>query len=131
MRKRLQDGGWPMLVVATATLVVAMVSPARAARPGIREFPVRTNGSGPSAIAAGPDGNLWFTEHNGNQIGRITPRGDVRKFRTPTSISGPWDIAAGPDGNLWFTEIDANQIGRITPHGHIREFPLTSDVQPE
>jgi streptogramin lyase len=24
-------------------------------------------------IAVGPDGNLWFTEYNTNQIGRVTP----------------------------------------------------------
>ena len=30
-----------------------------------------------SAIAAGPDGNLWFTNQNNNSIGRITPAGVV------------------------------------------------------
>ena len=28
----------------------------------ITEFPIPTAGSGPAGIAAGPDGNLWFTE---------------------------------------------------------------------
>src|SRR5437870_612037 len=26
---------------------------------------------GPEDITAGPDGSLWFTEHDGNKIGRI------------------------------------------------------------
>jgi len=39
----------------------------------ITEFPVPTADSGPWAITAGPDGNLWFTEYDGNKIGRITP----------------------------------------------------------
>ena len=41
----------------------------------ITEFPVPTNNSIPEGIAAGPDGNLWFTETSnvGNKIGRITP----------------------------------------------------------
>ena len=30
----------------------------------------------PNGIATGPDGNLWFTEADGNRIGRITPTGD-------------------------------------------------------
>ena len=39
-----------------------------------------TPGSVPEGITAGPDGNLWFTEINGNQIGRITPGGTVTEF---------------------------------------------------
>ena len=31
-----------------------------------------TAGSRPVEIVTGPDGNLWFTEHIGNQVGRIT-----------------------------------------------------------
>ena len=49
----------------------------------ITEFPVPTAGSGPSGIAAGPDGNLWFTEYNGNQIGRITPAGVDHRVPRP------------------------------------------------
>ena len=63
-----------------------------------------SGGSYPGAIAAGADGNLWFTEHIGNRIGRITPRGAVTEFPVgPATGVGPGDIAAGPDGNLWFT----------------------------
>jgi streptogramin lyase len=43
-----------------------------AAAPTITEF---TNGltanSAPFEIAAGPDGNLWFTEFGGNNIGQM------------------------------------------------------------
>ena len=60
--------------------------------------------AGPGGIAAGPDGNLWFTEGNGNQIGRITTAGVITEFPIPTANSDPYGIAAGPDGNLWFTE---------------------------
>jgi hypothetical protein len=42
-----------------------------AAPPPIDEFPV-TAGSSPAGIATGPDGAIWFTESNGNEIGRIT-----------------------------------------------------------
>ena len=34
----------------------------------------------PNQIAAGSDGNLWFTETVGNRIGRITPAGVVLEF---------------------------------------------------
>lgn len=37
----------------------------------IREFVVPTVISQPTNITAGPDGNLWFTEGNANQIGQL------------------------------------------------------------
>jgi streptogramin lyase len=91
--------------------------------PTIAEFPVPTANSGPWGIAAGPDGNLWFTETVGN-IGMINPATHaIAEFATPTAGSNPIGIAAGPDGNLWFTE-SAN-IGMINPATHaITEFPI-------
>lgn len=81
-------------------------------------------GSVPTAITAGPDGNVWFTEGRGNRIGYITPSGTVGEFEVPTKESDPSGIALGPDGNLWFTEQRARKIGRITPIGEIVEFSL-------
>ena len=44
----------------------------------------------PDGIAAGPDGNLWFTEIDGNRIGRITPTGVVTEFSAGiTAGAGP------------------------------------------
>ena len=92
--------------------------------PAISEFPIPTPSSLLSAITAGPDGNLWFTEENSYQIGRITPSGTITEFTIPTPFSEPQGIAAARDGNLWFTEAGANQIGRITPSGTITEFTI-------
>src|SRR5262249_218501 len=39
----------------------------------ITEYPTPTPNSFPAGIAAGPDGNLWFTEYGANQIGVISP----------------------------------------------------------
>src|SRR4029079_8339075 len=41
----------------------------------IEEFPIPTACSGPAFIAAGADGNIWFTEAGTNQIGRVTRDG--------------------------------------------------------
>jgi hypothetical protein len=77
------------------------------------------------ATTAGPDGNQWFTQPDGNAVGRITPAGKITEFPLRTPSSEPTAITAGPDGNLWFTEPGASAIGRITPDGkHLREFPL-------
>jgi streptogramin lyase len=90
----------------------------------IREFSIPTSNSFPRDITAGLDGNLWFTEGEGNNIGRITTAGAFTEFSIPTAKSGPRGIAIGPDGNLWFTELNGNKIGRITPAGAITEFPI-------
>ncbi|MBV8600198.1 MAG: hypothetical protein JO359_01405, partial [Candidatus Eremiobacteraeota bacterium] len=36
------------------------------------EFAIPTGNAQPRAIALGPDGNLWFVEQHGNNVGRIT-----------------------------------------------------------
>ena len=90
----------------------------------ITEFSIPTGGSVPIGIAAGPDGNLWFTERGANQIGRLTTAGVISKFSIPTPGSLPLGIAAGQDGNLWFTEPGSNQIGWITTSGIVTEFSV-------
>src|SRR4051794_7303894 len=79
----------------------------------ISEVAIPTPNSGPQGIAAGPDGNLWFTQQRSDQIGRITPSGTITEFGVPSN-SRPAGITAGPGGNLWFTQPGTDQIGRIT-----------------
>src|SRR6266851_3559054 len=50
----------------------------------IQEFPIPTTDSESFDITAGPDGNLWFTEFNGNKIGRINTAGTtITEFSVP------------------------------------------------
>ena len=82
----------------------------------------------PDAIAAGPDGNLWFTDRGAHGIGRIDPSGGgFTHWTLNTAAFTGGGIAAGPagDASLWFTEAgDANSIGRIDMTGHISEYRL-------
>jgi streptogramin lyase len=66
-------------------------------------------------ITAGPDGNVWFTEADGNRLGRLTTGGSITEYPLPTANVGPYFITGGPDGNLWFTENLGNRIGRMVP----------------
>jgi streptogramin lyase len=112
---------YPVLdVTVSATSAGVTVLPPAGPTP-VREFPA---GSATSGIAAGPDGDLWFTEFNGNTIGRITSAGDITRYPVPTAGGKPDGIAAGPDGNLWFAEYGGDKIGRITPAGEIAEYPV-------
>ena len=81
----------------------------------VTEYPVPTVGSLPESIAAGPDGNLWFSEAGSDKIGKIDPTtGAITEYPIPTALSWPRGIAAGPHGGLWFTEFDGNKIGKIS-----------------
>jgi streptogramin lyase len=78
-----------------------------------------------TAIAAGPDGNVWFTADiypSGEVVGRITPSGQITEFSipVPSGFSGRvFDITAGPDGNLWF--LHDGILAQITPSGQVTD----------
>lgn len=100
----------------------------------IDEFRVPTKGGYPTAIAQGPNGNMWFAEPAASEIGEVTPTGEVKpSFPVTSTSNSPIGIAAGPDGNVWFSEgFEANSIGRITPSGEVKSFPIpTRDSRPE
>ena len=95
------------------------------------EYTGLTSGSHPDWIAAGADGNVWFTEGDVDQIGKITTSGVVTEYAGLTSGSGAGGITPGADGNLWFTEGSNDQIGKITTGGVVTEYTgLTSGSHP-
>ena len=101
------------------------------------EFSVPTANSGLRGITSGPDGNLWFTEAQGNNVGRLTPAGVINEYAVPSANASPEEILAGPDGDLWFTEYAAAagataKVGRISTAGVFGgEFPVpTNNSEP-
>ncbi len=98
---------------------------------GIVEYPVPSPGCLPTQITLGPDGNLWFTEGLGNDLGIINPETHVvSEVALPGNYILANGITTGPDGNLWFTDMTASDgvfsgaIGTINPATHaITEFP--------
>jgi streptogramin lyase len=86
-RARRRVRGLVRVTSAAAVLLVVSVWAALPASAGdplgeIKEFTagLRPN-SEPNRIAAGPDGNLWFTERaNPARIGRITTAGTIDEF---------------------------------------------------
>lgn len=98
----------------------------------VHAFTLPQPGSGPTTVAVAPDGKVWFTEGQGNRIGRINPDGTgYQGFPLPNPASAPRIIALGADGNMWFSEHSGNRIGRITPQGVISSFDIpTASAQP-
>ena len=113
------------LLMGLAVLLSLIATPVGATvQSKVTEYSTPTGSSLPSDVITGRDGNVWFTEQGGNNIGRITPDGQITEFPLPVPDSLPLGITAGPDGAVWFTEQGANSIGRITQVGHLSEFLL-------
>jgi virginiamycin B lyase len=64
-----------------------------------------------AGIARGMSTTIWFTDPDGNAIGRILANGSISEFPIPTPNSNVGEIALGPDGNMWFTEEYTRKIG--------------------
>jgi streptogramin lyase len=99
---------WPADLVIAMLVGCTAVSPAPAGAQTVTVFNVPTADGSPHSITAGPDGNLWFSETNIKQIGRITTAGvTIAEFPFPivSSTQSLSAITTGPDGNLWLTGI--------------------------
>lgn len=81
-------------------------------------YPIKSGaGRAPMQITPGTDAAFWFTESNGNQIGRIDATGSISEFKVPTPNSHPRGITgcghgSCPAGKLFFTEDKA--VGKVT-----------------
>ena len=95
---------------------------------GFLSFPIPGSSLGSqSTIAAGSDGNLYFTNSpTVNAIGQFNPTsGSTQTFPVPTANLGTSYITNGPDGNLYFTASTANVIERLDPTTHgFFTFPI-------
>ena len=91
----------------------------------------------PTGIAVGNDNALYFTELNGDAIGRMNFNGNLtNQFSTPTKSNLPTGITAGPGSSVWFTENGClvkgptdcvtGKIG-VLQSGSIAEFDAQSD----
>ena len=108
----------PTLLAALCALAVFPL----AAQATINQYSLGTD-IRPLDIAAGPDGNLWYTvfgdgSASTSKVGRITPAGVITEFVLPDT-SRPIGMVAGPDGAMWFTESASggafSSIGRADP----------------
>jgi len=120
-------GGPTATVVANGT-GISSVSTAFTPTPTFYQFSIPVAANRPQWIAAGSDGNMWFTENPGGKVARITPAGVVTEFTVPTANAQPQMIVGASDGNLWFTEFSTtpppgtSKIAKVTTTGTFTEF---------
>ncbi len=87
--------------------------------------------SSPDALAAGPGGDVWFSNENPYTIGKITPSGQITEYALPGSHGAVPQIAEGPEGNMWFVNEGPSRIGNVTSTGAITEYKLPSESYPQ
>jgi virginiamycin B lyase len=117
----LPDG--PVASVVASAAGVTSVSANFTPTPTFYQFSIPVAANKPQWIAAGSDGNMWFTEQPGNTVAKITPPGVVTECPAiPTAASNPQGIIGASDGNLWFTEFNGSKITRVTTLCAYTEF---------
>jgi streptogramin lyase len=94
----------------------------------ITEHNALTFGSRPYDIVYDPeDGNLYFDEWYGNNIGVINPAtGVVKEYPIPTPKAFPEMMTVDASGNVWFTEPSVTQIAMLSPSdpANIHEYAV-------
>jgi streptogramin lyase len=102
------------------------------AKPAFTEFGISTSNSGAENIEVGPDGAIWFSEPNVDQIGRIATNAAAGSH--PADFGGlvmgasPRVLVNGSDHNIWFTEFGAG-VAKMNPSTHaVTEYPTPSGV---
>src|ERR1700742_1236168 len=88
-----------VLVLAVLACLLVWVAPRTNAVVAMEEFPVPTAAGQPLEITPGPDGAVWFTEVQGDRIGRANPSGvvdgtsrGITEYRVPTPNVRPQQI---------------------------------------
>jgi streptogramin lyase len=105
---------------------------------GITAFPISYGTSGiATGLAAGPDGNLWYTWTAKGLIGRVTTAGKNTIVKTSATVGAPQGVVSGPNRSLWLacaettlvsktTSVFPAAIESLTPQGSTRAFPVVS-----
>lgn len=99
----------------------------------IEEYITPTADSSPTGLVFDAQGNLWFTEINGNKIGKLVPSEvkpgtskGITEYPLPHPNSKPHYITAARDGAIWFTEM-VGRVGKLDPAtGQIKEYDVPS-----
>ncbi len=120
------------LQITAATLAVGGAGVAawrlRGNRPlVVEEFAMVEKNDIPTAVAAAPDGSIWFTIEFSSAIGMFR---DGRISRLPKGKDNvePLGLAVDSTGAAWFTDAPALCISRMQPNGVLTRFELGTPI---
>jgi virginiamycin B lyase len=99
----------------------------------IKEFPMKTEGSGPHGLTEDKDGNIWYTGNQKAMIGKLNPRtGEVTDYPMPDPAArDPHTPLFDHNGQLWFTVQNGQKVGRLNPQtGEIKLVTMPGQWNP-
>ncbi|HEU5284115.1 MAG TPA: hypothetical protein VFU53_09890 [Burkholderiales bacterium] len=114
-----------ILGLAIAVLVFGLYR--LATRPEFVEYKMDDPRDIPTAIAASPDGSVWFTIDSASAVGRLQDS-KVNRLPKPTQNLQPIGLAVAADGSAWFTDAPAKQVSRMTPVGALTSVTLEMPI---
>ncbi len=85
------------------------------------QYATITSNAQPSDMTIGPDGNPWFAEKSGNNVGLINESAGnkLSEYSVPSAFS----IDSNPDGNLYASSLNGD-LERITTSGAVTPIPI-------
>jgi virginiamycin B lyase len=95
--------------------------------PGFVEYPMPVKTDIPAAIAAAPNGAVWFTIEYSDAIG-VFREGEIKRIHKQGQNLEPLGLAVDSNGDAWFTDTPMRAISHISPEGNIRSFPLSTPI---
>src|SRR5262245_33218658 len=81
----------------------------------------------PAAVAAGPDGAIWFTIDFSDAIG-VLRHGRVERISKGKQNFEPLGLAVDRRGIPWYTDNAQRAISHVAPDGAVVSFPLGTPV---
>ncbi|MFY9739924.1 MAG: hypothetical protein WAK11_12880 [Candidatus Cybelea sp.] len=90
------------------------------------QFSPHTLGALYSAMALGPDGNVWFIDENAFRLVRISMNGSIKEFSFESVATGSAvSMTVGADKDFYIGDESAN-IVRVTAKGKAQAFTIPS-----
>ena len=81
----------------------------------------------PTAIAAAPDGSVWFTVDNASAVGLVRDGKVVRIAKTKENVE-PMGLATAADGSAWYTDAPRQLVVHVHPDGSETSVPLGTPI---
>jgi virginiamycin B lyase len=80
----------------------------------------------PQRLELDKDGNVWFTERQGNKLGRFDPKTEsFKEFPLPGPEASPYAIGIDRDGMIWYSSHEQDTLGRFDPKTEtVTEYPF-------
>jgi virginiamycin B lyase len=79
----------------------------------------------PQRLELDSEGIVWFTERQGNKIGRFDPKTETfREFPLPGPEASPYAIGIDRNQMVWYSSHEQDTLNRLDPKtGEVTEYP--------